>query len=84
MKLVVQKNQPTKKTVQYTFNIEHFLKTHQQSTNMFFMWYSLSKKSLLQFCWMKFDYFKIQMATAQMTILVEWTWRSLIFNNGSM
>lgn len=48
------------------------------------MWYSLSKKSLLQFCWMKFDYFKIQMATAQMIILVEWTWRSLIFNNGSM
>lgn len=38
MKLVVQKNQPTnqKKTVQYAFNIEHFLKTHQQSTNMFF------------------------------------------------
>lgn len=24
------------------------------------------------------------MATAQMIILVEWTWRSLIFNNGSM
>lgn len=28
-------NQP-KKPIQYTFNIEHFLKTHQQSTNMFF------------------------------------------------
>lgn len=33
-----KKKQPTnqKNPFKYTFNIEHFLKTHQQSTNMFF------------------------------------------------
>lgn len=65
-------NQP-KKPVQYTFNIEHFLKTHQQSTNMFFCVVQPNQEISAPVLLNEILLFQIQMVTAQMIILVEWT-----------
>lgn len=68
-----KKNNQPKKPVQYTFNIEHFLKTHQQSTNMFFCVVQPNQEISAPVLLNEILLFQIQMVTAQMIILVEWT-----------